>query len=160
MVHDAKLRLRGNLATVLRRVISPSLRARSLELPPVRDALASTSELHGAPSFTVVPLAAGAKPGGEALAAAAAVKVNKKTKAAADAEIGGAKLPELFCDGDWVMDDLLGEWVDEAVKPALEPRLADVDARLDKLLSKLGLDGGGAGGGGPGGGAGGGAGAA
>jgi len=145
MVHDAKLRLRGNLATLLRRVVSPTLRARALELQPVRDALAPTSELHGKPSFTVVPLAAGAaggKGGADATAAASLVKVNKKTKAAAEAEIGAAKLPELFCDGDWVLDELLGEWVDAAVKPALEPRLADVDARLDKLLAKLGLDGG------------------
>ena len=152
MVHDAKLRLRGNVGAILRRVIGPTLRQRALELQPVREALGPTSELHGKQSFTVLsaPSAAGAAGGkggdkgdaaaAAAIAAAAVPKVNKKTKAAAEVEVGEAKLPELFCDGDWVLDGLLGEWVDAAVAPSLEPRLGDVDARLDKLLVKLGLE--------------------
>jgi hypothetical protein len=155
MLHDARLRLRHDVSTVLRRVLVPTVRARALELPPVAAALAPTSELHGRPSFAVVsasgkgdgpassPTASGGAGAGGSPAVAGAVKVNKKTKAAAEGEVADAKLGELFTDGDWALDELLGEAVDASVRADLDACLGVYEAKLDKLSAKLGLDGGG-----------------
>ena len=157
MQHDAKLRLRDNVGTVLRRVITPAVRARALELPSVKEALQPASELHGKPSFVVLQSggAAGSKSDGKspasasssssaasALSVAAAVKVNKKSKAAAEAEVAEARVADLFVDADWAFDELVADLTDAAVKQALDASLGVYDAKLDKLLQKLGLEGG------------------
>jgi hypothetical protein len=73
-----------------------------------------------------------------------AVKVNKKARAAAEAEVDATSLAALFTDADWALDELLTEALDATAKPALDARLAPFEAKLDRVQGKLGLDGTGA----------------